>query len=945
MSFGGLTLLAPLTLLGLIALPIIWWVMRISPPQPRRQAFPPLRILRDIQSEEQTPDKTPLWLLLFRLFMGALIVFALSNPIRNASEPSQAKPLTVILDQSVMSAPIWNDIISEAEDRVREARSNNLNVRLISSAQTYETLPELRPAQNALDALKRLQPAAYHIGAQSYASLISSDIAAQSDIIWLTSGIDNKNDTSHETALKGSGALIIRPDVTRLILPGDVRETAQGFESDWHRPAVNDAQSVIIEALSAYGSVVAAQTLNFGPSQDFGTVSFSLPAQLRARIARIRAAGIRSAASIKLLDDSFGRPIVGVLTPTADSSSPLLTEPFYAKQALLPYADIFEGDEDTLLSLEPSIIVMPDSQNSDSPAMLKFVEDGGMVVRFAGPRLAKREDTLLPVRLRSGGRAIGGALAWEEPQRLAPFPQESPFFGLPIPNEVTVSKQVMAEPGIETDRKTWARLEDGSPIVTTDIFGEGRVVLYHVTAGPEWSNLAINGLYVDMLRRLLPLAKGRITVQNQTGSDWILDRTLDGFGNFTAPPAKEQIIKGTDFEDTQTGNDTLPGYYRQGTRLRSLQPVSNPADMLQIDLPSGTKAARFGSETQASFMGILLAIGAILLAVDAIIALIMSGRWRYLFSRSAGRAVSSLAAVSAITALSLSMLVYASAASAQTPAPPSPPNVIVPETLVPETPNQQNETQDSPRVLEAVTGLHLAYIETGDTRRDRLSRTALESLARQLTARTTIEPAGVHSVAPDDSGLYLYPFLYWSVRRDTPALTPQAAANINNYMASGGTVIFDTADEGDRALRSGAPHPGLARVTQDLDIPALTTIPEDHVLTKSYYLTQVFPGRWANGPVYVQAGDNSSSGRDGVSPVIIGSQDWAAGWAIDPDAGSVIELSKDIPKQREMSVRFGINIAMYALAGNYKADQVHAAELIERIGSSKSAPLSLEPEK
>ncbi len=638
-------------------------------------------------------------------------------------------------------------------------------------------------------------------------------------------------------------------------------------------------------------------------------------------MARIRAAGLRSAASVKLLDDSFGRPIVGVLTPPADTSSPLLTEPFYAKQALLPHADIFEGNEATLLALEPSIIVMPDSMKSDSEAMRQYIETGGMVVRFAGPRLAKRVDDLIPVRLRSGGRAIGGALAWEEPQRLAPFSQESPFFGLPIPQDVTVSKQVMAEPGIETDRKTWARLEDGSPIVTTDIIGQGRIVLYHVTAGPEWSNLAINGLYVDMLRRLLPLAKGRTQVQNQGNADWILDRTLDSFGNFTAPPADAQILKDADFQAAQASAKTLPGYYRQGTRQRSLQPISNPADMKLSKLPSGTRSGKFGSESTSSFTGLLLAIGAGLLALDAVFALFMSGRLRYLLpARFTGRRT--FAALIAIALIGVS----------------------IPQARAQDNSSSDNSSQSSQRIIDAAKGLHLAYIETGDTRRDRLTDTALNTLKRQLNARTTIEPAGVHAVQADDEGLHLYPFLFWSIRRDTPALTPEAASNLNRYMASGGTIIFDTADEGDRTLRAGAPHPGLTRVTKNLDIPALSTISEDHVLTKSYYLLQVFPGRWANGPVYVQSGDNSRGGRDGVSPVIIGSQDWAAGWAIDPDAGAVVDLNNDIPRQREMSIRFGINIAMYALAGNYKADQVHAAALVERVGNNRRDDPSIEPE-
>ena len=152
-------------------------------------------------------------------------------------------------------------------------------------------------------------------------------------------------------------------------------------------------------------------------------------------------------------------------------------------------------------------------------------------------------------------------------------------------------------------------------------------------------------------------------------------------------------------------------------------------------------------------------------------------------------------------------------------------------------------------------------------------------------------------------------------------------------MASGGTIVFDTQDQGDKAILGDITHPGLKNITQALDIPGLETVPEDHVLTKSFYLIQIFPGRWANGAVWVDKTRNGNS-QDGVSSVIIGSQDWSAAWAVDSQGEPIINLENDISKQREFAIRFGVNLTMYALAGNYKADQVHAAALIERLGKS-----------
>ena len=887
MSFAGVTFLAPLVLIGLLTLPIVWWILRISPPKPREQIFPPLRILEGVRTEEETPAGTPLWLLLFRLLMVALVAFALAQPIiKSTQTETQSRP-TLLIDQSVFSGPIWEDLIDEAERLVRNAQRNNLEVNLIASETDSVGF---RPAREALETLKSLQPVSYP---SEFATPITD---AGSDIYVLTSGLSTSRNLSFP-----KGATIFRPDVQPIILPGDIRETPNGFDADWYRPSSATPAAHTIEALGAGGGVIASEELRFGPGADLATVSFNLPAQLRSRVAQIRASGVRSAASIKLLDDSFGRPLVGVLRANADTSSPLLTEPFYAKQALLPFADVFEGDQNTLLALKPSILVMPDSQRSDDAPVKAFVEEGGILIRFAGPRVAKTPDTLLPVALRIGDRAIGGALAWESPQKLAPFSNESPFAGLQIPEDVTVSKQVMAEPGIETDTRTWARLEDGSPIVTSSALGQGRIILFHVTAGPEWSNLALSGLYVDMLQRLLPLAKGRAIEQTESAADWILDRELDAFGRLQSPPPGLPSLTNVDFETAPASAEALPGMYRQGTRIRALSVIRNPADVQDMTISAGSSVRSFGETSESSLMGKLLGVALFALALDALFALMASGRLAYLMP------------VRGAAALLVVGLFLAPNAMAQDIA----------------------KTADESRILAAATGLHLAYVETGDLRRDELSRVAMEGLREQLDGRTTIEPAGVHGVKPDMPGLEMYPFLYWPVRRDTPALSPAERLNINAYMASGGTVVFDTGDEGDRVLRAGEPHPGLKRVSEGLNIPRLTEAPEDHVLTKSFYLLQVFPGRWANGPVYVQAAESGASGRDGVSPVIIGSNDWAAGWAVTNLDGALVDLEKDIPRQREISIRFGVNIAMYALSGNYKADQVHAAALVERLGEGK----------
>jgi len=902
MTLGGLTFLAPLTLLGLIALPIIWWLLRVTPPSPKKEIFPPLRILQDVVTEEETPDSTPWWLLLFRIAMGAIIAVALARPILQQADGITTRPLALIIDDGWDAAPNWSNVIREAEAKIADARRKNMDVLLLTTT-TPSANPKFVPAEDAMRAIKALRPKALPPQRDKAGEALAGTDLSGSDAVWLSSGVNFGKSDSLSTALKSANKttrLDPLSDIS-ILMPGETRETPDGFKSVWHRTNAAGLRSAEIVASGKDGRIIGRTDISFAPGTTRAEADFKLPSELRSRVSQIRANGVASAGAVKLLDDSWGRPLIGVVTPAKDSSTPLLSEPFYAKTALMPYADIFEGTLEDLLPLSPSVIIMPDIARTINDEVKDYVETGGLLIRFAGEKLAERPDSLLPVALRGGGRALGGALTWEDPQRLATFANESPFFGLVIPSDITVRRQVMAEPGTETDTRTWARLEDGSPVVTSSTKGLGRIVLFHVTAGPDWSNLPVGGLYVEMLRRILPLARATLNRSQENSGDWVAERVLNGFGRLETPPIEAASITDKTFATTEISPQHLPGLYRQGARRQALNTIKNPEALKAIGNQSGVAIASYGKTKDRTIGGWLLGAALLMLALDAFFALSASGRLNYLKPRLN----------KGITTLLIAGL------------------LCIPT---------DGFAQD--KNLDAATSLHLAYVKTGNGRVDRMSAVAMESLARQLTARTTIEPAGAKSINPETDDLVFYPFLYWPVTRDAQPLSEEASANLNAYMAGGGTLVFDTQDEGERALRGGETHPGIAAITAGLDIPALIQAPEDHVLTKSFYLLQTFPGRWANGTVWVDR-DNNGSARDGVSSVILGSNDWAAGWAIDEDGNDLAELEKDIPRQREMSIRFGVNVAMYALSGNYKADQVHAAALVERLGRQKRTPRDL----
>ena len=221
-----------------------------------------------------------------------------------------------------------------------------------------------------------------------------------------------------------------------------------------------------------------------------------------------------------------------------------------------------------------------------------WIDNGGVLVRFAGPHLAGADDDdLVPVKLRRGGRILGGSLSWDKPQPLTAFSREGPFAGMTVPNDVTVSRQVLAEPDAELTDRTWATLADGTPLVTAQRRGKGLLVLFHVTADTRWSDLPLSGTFVEMLKRIVSLANATASGEGEAAESVVAagtrpaqavppTRVLDGFGAFSVPPPTARPIP-ANFTG-RADPDHPPGFYGPPEGLvavNTLAPSDRPAPL------------------------------------------------------------------------------------------------------------------------------------------------------------------------------------------------------------------------------------------------------------------------------------------------------------------------------------------------------------------------------
>ena len=904
----GLSFGAPLILAALALLPAIWWLLRVTPPMARRVVFPPLRLLLGLKETEETPARTPWWLLLFRIIAAALIIIALAEPLIGAPPPVGKKgPLVLFIDDGWTAAQAWDTRLSTINDTINTAARADRAIAIVTTSAPSKT--SLLDAGTAGRIARELAPVPYIPDRLAAAqTLAKAKFPSRPEIFWLSDGIDDDNARATADRLAGAGNLrIFKDGVGRLPLAlKSVTDETNGFSVDVIRAGIGGTREGDVAALGTRQENLAQAHFTFQEGKDETKAKIVLPLEVRNETARIAILNQDSAGAVQLIDQGAVRRAVGIVSAgTTESAQPLLSDVFYLERALAPYADLQKGTISDVLAKGPSVLILADVgkvAGADHDRVADFVGNGGVLIRFAGGRMTNDVDDLVPVKLRTGGRYLGGALAWAEPQHLAPFSDNSPFSGLPIPPDVTVSRQILAEPSVELSDRTWARLADGTPLVTAQQRGQGWIVLVHVTAGPAWSTLPLSGLYVGMLRRLLALSSGARPSAVASAVSLPAVETLDGFGRSRKPPAEVLPIRASDFPKAVASRAHPPGLYgtegsafalNAATKETTLVPLGDIGH--RVETYAGARAIPLGPD--------LLAASLVLILLDALISLALRGYLsapRRLFARS--------------TAMIAVLFVPYHGMSARA-----------------------DDAFDQRAALDT----RLAYVTTGISDVDEMSREGLTGLGNALKTRTSYEPEAPVGVNIERDELSLFPLLYWPMDPREKDLSPTAISKIADYMRNGGTILFDTRDLTLGSVR-GQGSPGeqtLRRLLSKLDIPPLQPVPHDHVITKAFYLLNDFPGRWDGGKVWVEAlpppdpnAAAPSRGGDGVSPLIIGGNDWAAAWAVDSSGHAVVDVVPGGERQRELAIRFGVNVVMYALTGNYKTDVVHWPALLERLG-------------
>ena len=897
MVFGPIGFGAPMLLLALAALPVLWWLLRALPPVPKRVRFPGTVLMAGLEDPDPIARRTPWWLLLLRLAAVAAAIVAFAQPVWRPAPPmEEGDALLIVMDAGATSAPGWNTARSRATRAAENAIASGRPVGVLMADGQFDESALTFGADNSVPALLRAAlPQPWPGGYPEDAAAMLGDTPDGSlRTLWLSDGLDHPGRTDWLEALNARGPVQVVPPGAP---PVSLRMAESGARPLLELATIGDAAPEI-RALGPDPQGIPRELARLKPevasTRDGVTtrpVPVDLPPELLGRVTRFQVDGVESAAAVVLGDDRLRRPVVALIGDGRATSEgqALLSPAHFLRSALASSARLIEAGLADALSARPDVIILMDQVGLEADgALAEWVDQGGLLIRFAGPRMAASPDLpnepLLPVRLRPGGRDMGGALSWGEPRPISAFPAGGPFAGLIVPDDVTIRAQLMAEPAPELAERTIATLADGTPLVTRAPFGKGQVVLFHSTANADWSSLPISGLFVDMLSRLVASA-GRSAAEADSAEAregiWTATEVLDGFGRLMAardpaPVEGEALTKGA-------GPGLPAGIYAAGERVAA---VNAGGPIVAATWPGATvETARPQGQPL---------IGWLLLA--AALALILDMFGSIVLRRGSPAAV-------LIAGLLLAM------------------------------PHAPQAQEIDPELARAASEFAMGYVVTGDAELDETSLAGLTGLSQILAARTTVEPTAPVAIDLETADLSLMTFLYWPIGPDQPMPSAEAYLQLNRFLRGGGMILFDTRDA-DIAGTGPDGSDDLRRLAGPLDMPPLQLVPQDHVLTRSFYLMQDFPGRYTQGEVWVEAA-NPAAGtiNDGVSPVVMGGNGWAEAWAVDERGLPVyaVGVGGDGERQREMAYRFGVNLIMYVLTGNYKSDQIHVPELLERL--------------
>ncbi len=610
------------------SLPMLWWLLSSIPPKPTKISFPGFRLMFEALAKHQKPLTMPKWqkALCLSAIMGVAIAGADPQINHNQYGANTTGPLVITVDNGWASAANWDARKRQIELLLNAAESQGRQVVIVPTAtaapgddQTFSIMD----VSEARSVLMELEPKPWPVNRDARITALRdlrSGMQQTPSVFWLSNGLagdgtaflQTLQDMGPVTIFQGDG--VTQPHLLSLVDNADGKMIVKV-----QRPSGSGEETLTLTASNEAGRPLVQGEAVFADGETETQVTFNIPPELRKELARVSINGEDTAGATLLLDENWQIRSVGVID--TGSTEPLRDGANFVQQAVEPFTDLHRGSIEAIMKLPLSVIVATDEVSlleGERTQLKEWVEKGGTLLRFAGPRLAANpNDNLVPVELRQGQKSTAGSLAGSGQGKIADFEASSPFHGLAIPDNVRVKQLVLPQPSADLDDHIWARMDDGTPLVTAKKQGDGWVILVHTTANMEWSNLPLSGeLFLKMMRAVVSHSQGLVQ-QDQLNKSLPPMTTLDARGRLTTASRDVQALTSEVLSTGKMDAVHPPGYYGDET-TRLAYNISNVVPNLEPleDIPGGVVVTSYKQDDDNNNYATLLLV----LAITALMA-------------------------------------------------------------------------------------------------------------------------------------------------------------------------------------------------------------------------------------------------------------------------------------------------------------------------------------
>ncbi len=899
LNIGNIVFQNPYFLILLLTFPFFWKYLRSSPLPPSLVKFPAIILVSNHKSIDNTPEKNSFFILLLRILIFIILVLVLSKPKFGKINHSKFEQL-VIIDNSWTSSANWNDRKSKIKELLKSYKFSNFNFTIMSTTQ-HSKNDILNVTTNnyeeAKEFLHKLKPFPWEPNYELVKKNLKNKEKNFDSVFWFTESIINIEKKKLYEFLKQDNLFIVSslnenlPPILKLNTQSN--ETYE-FEITHLDEGISNG---FIDAYDKNRRLLFRFKYNEKFEKDgefFKTnVNLVLPVYLKNKVDFFQVNSIRTPSTVVYLNKWEKNKLVGLSTLNSNKNIQELDKGnYYVKKALEKNYKIVEDNLENLLAQNLKIIYIDDSyliEKSLEKKLLTWLKNGGTLIKLSGKKLI-RELNLgnenffdFTFSLLKESSNLGKNLSLKNFLKIREFDNRSPFFGLVIPNEIKIKKYIQSNVKKSENIETLANLENGASLISAMNFGKGKMILFHVPCNLDWSNLCFSYLFVDLNERIINSIKGFKEENERILKPYL---SINGFGELEKPyPESLNIIKNLVQKQVKVKYDKPPGLYKDSNGIYAL----NLSDSLDYNFKKFEFEEKIFSINTLNHKGsdlqnILISIVFILFILENLFIMISKQAINFNIKKNFKF-----------------LFVF----------------LLIPTNLI--------ATEKS--IFSLVSSNKIGYVITKNKNINEINENGLISLSNFITQKTAAimelpEPIDFYT-----DELYYYPLIYWSIIDENTNLDENEIKKINNYTKNGGLLIIDCKTQ----LNNILPDDCLKIFRNIFPLNFFSkfkVLNNSHAISKSFYLLNSFPGR-RNNKVFVTS--NESQKSDKGASIVLSNNHWTDSWALNKDKDFLFPLLDNIENQRTLSFRFGLNLLIHSLTGNYKTDQVHVPEILKRI--------------